>query len=126
MTNLPSHIHLVKREGEGEATPHDPASIVSGSGLATTWNAFSDGTGRFHVGHWRAEPGIHTVHYEEDEFVLLLEGRVRLDGTDGTVEFGPGDAFVISKGFLGTWETLEPVLKLYVVLDPEPQAHSLL
>jgi hypothetical protein len=29
--------------------------------------------------------------------------------------FGPGDMFVIPAGYEGTWETLEPVLKLYAI-----------
>lgn len=119
MTDTPRHIRLVKRDGAGETASFPAEKVVSGAGQATTWNAFTDPSGRFHVGHWRAEPGIHTVTYRETEFCLILEGRVRLDAPDGKVEFGPGDAFVIEAGFLGTWETLEPVTKLYVVLDPE-------
>jgi uncharacterized cupin superfamily protein len=119
--NVPSNIHRVAREGPGEPTPAASERIVSGSGASTTWNAFSDAAGRFHVGHWAAEPGIRTVHYTEDEFCLILEGRVRLDGPDGSVEFGPGEAFVIAAGFLGTWETLEPVIKLYAIAEPAPK-----
>lgn len=120
MAELPRHIHRVTKSGPGEATPAAPDKHVSGSAAATTWNAFSNAAGRFHVGHWSADPGIRTVRYTEDEFCLILEGRVRLDGPDGTAEFGPGEAFVIEAGFLGTWEVLEPMTKLYAIAENEP------
>jgi uncharacterized protein len=120
MAETPARIHPVKRQGAGEATPAAPDKVVWGTGEATTWNAFTSASGRFHVGHWSGEPGIRRVHYTEDEFCLILEGRVRLDAPDGTAEFGPGDAFVVEAGFLGTWETVERVTKLYAVAEPEP------
>ena len=30
-------------------------------------------------------------------------------------EYGPGEAFVIPRGFAGVWETLEPVRKIYAI-----------
>jgi len=42
---------------------------------------------------------------EYDEFVLVLNGKLTLTEPDGTVhEFTPGDAFVVPKGYTGTWE----------------------
>jgi uncharacterized cupin superfamily protein len=34
-------------------------------------------------------------------------------------ELKAGDAFIIPPGFSGTWETVEPVRKHYVILMPE-------
>ena len=49
----------------------------------------------------------------------MLEGRVRLTDEHGVaVEYGPGDAFVVPAGFTGTWESLEPVRKRYVIYEP--------
>lgn len=104
--------------------PGDPADapaerIRAGSGAARVWNAFSDTSGRFHCGHWSAEPGEVAVRYTETELCVLLSGRVRLMAEDGTVqEFGAGDAFVIPGGFVGRWQTVEPVTKIYAILDP--------
>jgi uncharacterized cupin superfamily protein len=45
-------------------------------------------------------------------------GRVRLTERGGGVEeYGTGDGFVIPAGFEGTWETLEPVRKWYVIFE---------
>jgi len=115
---MPAHIHAVVRTGAGDATPAAPDRLVSGSGVSTTWNAFSDAVGRFHVGHWSSEPGVRDVRYDETEFCVILEGRVRLAGAGGVAEFGPGDAFVIEAGFVGTWESIGAVTKLYAIIEP--------
>jgi uncharacterized cupin superfamily protein len=40
-----------------------------------------------------------------DEFVLVLNGKLVLTEPNGTVhEFTPGQAFVVPKGYRGTWE----------------------
>lgn len=115
---MPSHIHSIAQTGPGDSTPAATDRLVSGSPVSTTWNAFTDPSGRFHVGHWSSEPGVRRVRYDETEFCLILAGRVRLTGPDGAAEFGPGEAFVIAAGFEGTWESLGPVTKLYAILEP--------
>ena len=60
------------------------------------------------------------VDYTEHEFCLLLAGKVRLTDQDGHVDdYGMGDGFVIPMGFKGTWETLKPVRKWYVIWQPK-------
>jgi uncharacterized cupin superfamily protein len=115
---MPAHVHAVTRDGPGDAAPAAPDRLVSGSAASTLWNAFSDASGRFHVGHWSSEAGARRVRYDETELCVLLEGRVRLTGPDGSIEFGPGDAFVIAGGFEGVWDSLEPVVKIYAILEP--------
>ena len=80
-----------------------PERMVAGSGVSQVWNAFSDGAGRFHVGHWTSEPGVRRVAYDETEFCVILEGRVRLEGKGGAAEFGPGEAFAALSAFLAWW-----------------------
>ncbi len=112
-----SHVHAVTISGPGDPADAAPDRLRAGSGAARVWNAFSDASGRFHAGHWRADPGTVEVNYTEDELCVILEGRVRLTGPDGTAEFGPGDAFVIAAGFAGTWESVGRVTKIYAILD---------
>lgn len=97
-----------------------PEKRLSGSGEQTVWNAFSDPTGQFHVGHWQGAPGRLAVRYTEQEFCVLLSGKVRLEqaGTGACVDFAAGDSFVIPAGFTGIWETVEPCLKLYAIFEP--------
>ena len=56
------------------------------------------------------------MSYTEVEVCVNLEGRVRLtDLQDNAKEFGAGSTFVLPADFEGTWETLEPVKKIYVI-----------
>ena len=80
---------------------------------------YKDATGAFTAGYWTHEGGTLEVDYTEHEFCLLLAGKVRLTDQDGHVdEYGMGDGFVIPMGFKGTWETLKPVRKWYVIWQP--------
>lgn len=117
---MPAHVHPVVMTGPGEDAPAAPDRLRAGSAASTVWNAFTGGGGRFHVGHWSAEPGLRAVAYDETELCVLLAGRVRLEGPDGAAEFGPGDAFVIEGGFVGTWESIGQVTKIYAILEPAP------
>lgn len=115
---MPAHVHPLSRAGAPDPADAAPERVLAGSGVARVWNAFSDAAGRFHCGHWQAEPGVLAVNYSEDELCLLIEGRVRLTDADGSVEFGPGDAFVIAAGFRGSWESIGRVTKIYAILEP--------
>ena len=37
-------------------------------------------------------------HEDTDETFIVLDGRLRIDFRDGSVEFGPGEMFVVPKG----------------------------
>jgi uncharacterized cupin superfamily protein len=53
---------------------------------------------------------------EYDEFVLVLDGKLVLTEQDGTVhEFTPGDAFVVPKGYTGTWDQLGSYRELAII-----------
>eukprot|EP00053_Salpingoeca_punica_P012560 m.112586 g.112586 ORF g.112586 m.112586 type:complete len:112 (-) comp15980_c1_seq6:2345-2680(-) len=85
----------------------------------TTAEWYKDRTGSFTAGYWTHPGGLIEVTYNEEEFCVLLEGKVRLTGSDGTVdEYSAGEAFIIPTGFVGKWETLEPVRKWYVIWAP--------
>ncbi|PZQ52163.1 MAG: transcriptional regulator [Rhodovulum sulfidophilum] len=117
---VPDLIHTVAMSGEPEPADAAEARVRAGSGVARLWNAFSDPSGRFHAGHWQAEPGVLSVNYTEAELCVLLEGRARLTDAAGvSAEYGPGEAFVIAAGFRGTWESIGRVTKIYAILMPE-------
>jgi uncharacterized cupin superfamily protein len=90
--------------------------VSTGKCHTTTWNHYADPTEQFFAGIWASEVGAMKVSYTEEEMCVLLEGRIRLTDSNGSVrEFGPGCAFVIPSGFEGVWETLEPVKKIYTI-----------
>jgi hypothetical protein len=94
--------------------PVDPAAPT------TTHNWYEDPSGVLASGFWASKPYTAAVNYTEDEFCYILDGKVRLTDAGGKVEeYRAGDAFVIPKGFKGTWETVEPVKKFYVIHTPK-------
>jgi uncharacterized protein len=81
-----------------------------------TLNHYTDTTEQFFAGIWQSSVGAKTVNYTEEEVCVILEGRVRLTDLNGNAkEFGAGSTFALPAGFKGTWETLEPVKKIYVI-----------
>jgi uncharacterized protein len=101
-----------------------PAALIS-TGIAghvvkeiktETLNHYTDPTEQFFAGIWQSSVGAKTVNYTEEEVCVILEGRVRLSDLQGNAkEFGAGSTFVLPAGFIGTWETLEAVKKIYVI-----------
>lgn len=69
-------------------------------------------------GLWAGEGGsISFDAWPYTEFCVMLEGRVALTDREGNRrEFTAGDAFVVPKGFAGTWSTVEPSRKYFVAM----------
>ena len=69
-------------------------------------------------GLWEGQPG--SVFFESwpyTEFCVMISGRVAVIDADGARrEFGAGEAFVVPRGFRGTWETVEPSVKYFVAM----------
>ena len=95
-----------------------PANVVSGSPTTKLQNYFTDQSAQFFSGIWECTPGKWPVSYSESEFCAILEGKCVLTDAAGKSEtFSKGESFVIPSGFTGTWETVEPVKKLYAIFD---------
>ena len=56
--------------------------LISGTPETQVWNAFSDASEQFHVGHWGSGPCKINVSYTENELCVLVKGRARV--TDDT------------------------------------------
>ncbi|NLH80823.1 MAG: DUF861 domain-containing protein [Phyllobacteriaceae bacterium] len=95
----------------------EPGKLVAGTPSTGFLAAHDDEAAGFFSGVWASEVGAWRVAYEETELCVILEGRARLVCDDGTsAVYGPGEAFVIPRGFTGVWETLEPLRKIYAVV----------
>ena len=95
-----------------------PEKLISGESATMLWNAFSNSSDQFHVGHWSSGPCELSVNYTEDELCVIVEGSVTLTGNDGTqTTHGKGDAFVIPSGFSGVWKSNESVTKIYATFE---------
>lgn len=62
------------------------------------------------------ELGKWSIRYTEHEYCRILEGLSLITAADGqAVTVRPGDEFVIPRGFVGTWEVLQPTRKRFVM-----------
>jgi uncharacterized cupin superfamily protein len=88
------------------------------SGSPQNWMKFLY-RGQVAVGIWQAGAQKLTLDPQSvDEYFFVLEGNVTVTSKNGDAKkFGPGDAFVLSKDFVGTWETLGTYRHL-VVANP--------
>lgn len=95
--------------------------IVESSSAQTNWVYYSESSKQFTAGIWSGEPGLisfETIAYPFDDFMHLLSGKVKLTDIEGNEQiFSAGDTFLISKGWRGTWETVEPTRKLYAKFE---------
>lgn len=116
-------IIVLKTEGAGApaAAGDRPEAdkVMAGDPRTATWNHWTGEDDRLHCGIWESTPGKVKVAYEEWEFCHFIAGKAVLTNEAGeSWTLSAGDAFVIPPGFRGTWETVEPVRKHYVILMP--------
>ncbi len=72
------------------------------------------GMGVFSWPIWEKEVSTFDWHYDTTERCYILEGRVRVEPTDGkAVEFGPGDFVTFPKGMDCVWKVSKAVRKHY-------------
>ncbi|MEM7741069.1 MAG: cupin domain-containing protein [Pseudomonadota bacterium] len=113
-----SAVKPVNRDTEGMSGTIRAEKLINGVSETRSWDAFSDSSEQFHVGHWGSGPCIIDVAYTENELCVLVEGRAKITDTEGSsIEFGTGEAFVIEAGFKGTWESIGDVVKIYAIFE---------
>lgn len=92
----------------------DPAKIIAGDPVFTTWN-LEDRDGLY-CGIWQATPGTWRIAYDEWEYCRILSGHSVITHDDGTATtVRAGDSFVLRPGFTGTWQVIETTTKDYVI-----------
>lgn len=102
---------------DGAAVPAVFGAILSGNPGEACINVFDAANQRFACGVWECSPGIVAMSdWPYDEFCILLSGRVVITPMAGVAQdYAQGDAFVIPKGFTGTWDIRETVRKYYAI-----------
>jgi uncharacterized cupin superfamily protein len=99
-------------------SPRRPSARRGAAGAAARGRSTPTPAGNSSPASGRSEPGCWKVRYTEEEYCRILEGRSRLAASDGSVaEVGPGDEFIIPRGFEGTWEVIERTRKVYVIYE---------
>lgn len=92
-------------------------TVKAGHGArASGVSAFASADRRFDAGVSQYERvTLELRDWPIDEFMYILEGRVEITEANGRSRiFGPGDAFVVPRGFRGTWRQLSRIRKINV------------
>jgi uncharacterized protein len=105
----------ISRDGiTPEVERPDPAKIIAGDPVHTTWN-MEDAHGLY-CGMWQSTPGTWRVSYAEWEYVYIHAGiSILTDDAGHAVTLRAGDRYMIRPGFVGTWQVVETTLKDYVI-----------
>ena len=111
-----THLHRLSRDGvTPEISRPDPAKLLAGDPLHTTWN--NEERDSLYAGLWHSTVGEWRISYSEWEYVHMLEGvSVLTDDQGRATTLRAGDSYLIRPGFAGTWRVIEPTLKEYVIL----------
>ena len=108
--------------GEPELSYSKPERLLVGNPLRETWNALDaplQGAQGLSTGVWRCQPGQWRIAFgpTEQEVFTVLEGRCRIHSdAGGFQEARPGQAIRIPPGFTGSFEVIEAVTKVYMIL----------
>jgi hypothetical protein len=106
-------------DGPGECCYVAAEKLLQGNPKQTAWVQHASPDQRFSAGLWHSEVGKWSIRYTEDEYCRILQGLSILSSEDGQVfSVRAGDEFVIPRGFVGTWEVVEPTLKRFVIHEP--------
>ncbi len=95
-------------------TTHDASDrAVSGATQPQAYTAYTDPSGVFTVGVWACDAGTLAINdLAIDEACYLIDGEVIITDVHGNTErFIAGDAFMLKRGFIGTWHMPGPILK---------------
>jgi uncharacterized cupin superfamily protein len=93
--------------------------LLAGNPKQRVWKQYTDGSGKFFAGVWSSEVGKWRIAYTEEEYCQILQGTSIIADTLGNdVTVSAGDSVIIPRGFVGTWEVLEPTQKIYVIYEP--------
>jgi uncharacterized cupin superfamily protein len=115
--NSAGFIRINPRGPDGSGLPttlHDASDTpLTGALNPHAYTAYLDPSGVFTVGVWACDAG--TLKIDDlaiDEACYLIEGEVIITDQHGNSErFVAGEAFLLKRGFVGTWHMPYPILK---------------
>jgi uncharacterized cupin superfamily protein len=110
MPEKSSMITRIDRDGENGAglasVPHDPTDTpIDGAGHPKGYTAYFDATKQLTAGVWACDAGtLEIKNLPFDEVCFVIDGDVEVTDDQGiSLTFSEGDAFVLHRGFTGTW-----------------------
>ncbi len=115
MTKMFLRVNAAGPDGGGlPPTTHDASDhSIAGAREPRAYTAYTDPSGVFTVGVWACDAGTLAINdLAIDEACYLIDGEVIITDVHGNMErFVAGDAFLLKRGFVGTWHMPGPILK---------------
>lgn len=98
-----------------------PETVVEGVAEERGQMFFTNETGNVNAGLWECSPCTERVRdYPYDQVCVVLEGALTIvDEDDHAETFGPGDVFIIPRGFNGDWRMTERYRNFFVTIEPQ-------
>jgi len=125
MSGRPNFFRIEPDGPDGSGLPptvHDPSDTpVVGATSPQSHTAFVDVTTCFTAGVWACNAGTLEIrNLAIDEACYLIEGVVVVtDHLGNSATFHAGDAFVLPRGFSGTWHMPTAIKKYNAMHTPE-------
>jgi uncharacterized cupin superfamily protein len=103
----------------------DPDTVSNGSAVELGYIFFTDPEGTVNAGVWECTPCTEAINdYPYDQCCMVLEGSLVITDETGHAErFLPGDAFMIPRGFNGSWTMTERYKNFFVTVEPKRDNH---
>ncbi|MGV9824213.1 MULTISPECIES: cupin domain-containing protein [unclassified Gordonia (in: high G+C Gram-positive bacteria)] len=93
-----------------------PLAEATGEAMATHGKTLWTGEGDTEVGVWRSAPGPSRWLLETNEFITVVAGRMTVTEDGGApLEVAAGTSAFFPKGWSGTWDIHEEILKVYSI-----------
>ena len=114
-TDINSVVSFSEPPVELQKRPAPAEGFIHGEAERQGAQYYSEDEGKLRSGEWVSTPGKWKAIPAKSEFCYILEGKVIIaDSKGGERTYTAGDAFLIPKGFDGTWEVIETTRKYFV------------
>lgn len=99
----------------------DPATVSGGTADERGHIFFTNPEGTVNAGVWECTPCTEAIDdYPYDQCCFVLMGKLTITDQAGHAEtFVPGEAFMIPRGFKGSWRMTEPYKNFFVTVEPK-------
>ncbi len=106
------------REPELAPWPWNPQDRILTDGMKPLGTKFRD-EGGITTGMWACDAGgVEIGEHPVDEACFVIRGAASVTDAAGRREtFGPGEAFMLPRGFRGRWEQSDDFVKLFVAIS---------
>ena len=99
-------------------------TVVEGTAQEQGHIFFTNAADNVNAGVWECTSCTERIRdYPFDQCCFVLEGSLTITDENGQSDtFGPGDAFIIPRGFNGDWQMTAQYKNFFVTVEPEQQS----